>query len=467
MNTKRRTLWNSANALRNRLRHLASQKTGQRTTQTTTQGGAAAWIDAFLERLALSDLVRLFHDWPVWAGGNQTPPGSGWRTWLLLGGRGAGKTRAGAEWSRAIASGDNHFAGSSGGRLALIGQTYSDARAVMVEGESGILAVHEKRNRPVWNPSLRQLTFANGAIAQLYSAADPESLRGAQFGAAWTDELAKWRHLQECWDMLQFCMRLGGDPRIVATTTPKPLAFFRRLIGEETTAVTRTATDDNAHNLAAGFLAFLRGEYGGTRLGRQELDGEIVEDNDNALWRRSDIEGLRCEPPKTLKRILVAVDPPATSGRHSDACGIVATGLGEDGICYVLADRTLQQAKPSDWANAAIALYHALGADAVVAETNQGGEMVRSVVNLTDASVAVREVRAARAKWLRAEPVALLYERGLVRHAGRFPQLEDEMCAFGHDGLSNGHSPDRVDALVWAVSELMLGRAGRPQIRSA
>lgn len=421
----------------------------------------------FLQTLTHSDLSRLFLDWPVWAGANQRPPLTNWRTWLLIGGRGAGKTRAGAQWIKALAGADPHFAGHSGGRLALVGETYGDARAVMVEGESGILAIHDRGERPHWSPSLRRLTWDNGVIGQLFSANDPEGLRGAQFGAAWCDEIAKWRHVDETWNMLQFCLRLGPDPRVLATTTPKPLPLLRRLIGDPVTAVTRTPTSDNRHNLAPGFLSFLEGEYGGTRLGRQELDAEIIEDREDALWKRVALERARCPAPAELARIVVAIDPPASSSSNSDACGIVAAGLGNDGKCYVLADRTIVQASPARWAAAAAGLYHSLGADTIIAETNQGGEMVRTVIAMTDPTVAVRDVRARRGKWLRAEPVALLYERGQVLHAGRFAELEDQMCAFGFDGLAHGASPDRVDALVWAVTDLMLTRKGQPRIRPA
>lgn len=422
----------------------------------------------FLETLSPDELHRLHGDWPVFANLAQRPPLDQWRTWLLLGGRGGGKTWAGAHWLKSLIARDPHIAGDAAGRVALVGETFADARAVMVEGESGLLAVHGRAERPQWNPSKRELLWRDGTIGQVFSASDPEGLRGSQFGAAWCDEVGKWEHPDETWDMLQFCLRLGRDPRRVATTTPRPLALLRRLIADPATQVTRAKSSDNRGHLAPGFLDYLNDRYGGTRLGRQELDGEIVEDREDALWRRSMIEAARLEPagrvaPEDLERIVVAVDPPAGSGPHAAACGIVAAGRDRQGRCLVLADRSVQPATPLKWSMAAIALYRALEADCIVAEVNQGGDMVKSMIHNVDPSVPVRAVRASRGKWLRAEPVALLYERGLVRHAGRFAELEDEMCAVTRDGKAEGHSPDRVDALVWAVSELML--IGRPEPR--
>lgn len=421
---------------------------------------------SFLARLETREIAFLnLHEWPVFALQPQRPPLKDWRTWLLLGGRGAGKTRAGAEWLKAIVGRDRHYSGDAAGRVAIIGETYSDARAVMIEGESGLLALYPRGERPTWNPSRRQLVWRDGTIGQVYSASDPEGLRGSQFGAAWLDELAKWRHLEETWDMMQFCLRLGKSPRQMATTTPKPLPLLKRLLADPETAVTRSGTRDNAAHLAPGFLDYLTSRYGGTRLGRQELDGEIVEDIENALWQRSVIENNRCTYPSTLDRIVVAVDPPATSHSASAACGIVGAGRDGNGKCYVLADKTIEKAPPIKWARTAISLFESLEADAIIAEVNQGGEMVKSVIHSVDPTVPVRPVHATRGKWLRAEPVAVLYERGLVSHAGAFPKLEDQMCAFGIDGLASGKSPDRLDALVWAISSLALAAHSNPRIR--
>lgn len=415
----------------------------------------------------LSDAAwaRLRDDWLVWARADQLPPESDWTTWLVLGGRGAGKTRAGAEWVKGLALGRPPFAAAPAGRIALVGETLADVRDVMIEGVSGLLRIHRKAERPSWRPSLRRLEWPNGAVAQVFSSEDPESLRGPQFDAAWADEVAKWRHAEAVWDMLQFGLRLGDRPRQVATTTPRPVPLLKRLIADPGTAVTRASTGANAFNLAPRFLDAIVGRYQGTRLGRQELDGELIEDREDALWRREEIERLRIERAPVLKRIVVAVDPPASSGAKADACGIVAAGRDENGMAYVLADQSFRSGRPTDWAARAIGLYHALEADALVAEVNQGGDMVAAVVREVDATVPVRPVRATRGKWLRAEPVAALYAQGRVRHAGTFPALEDELCDFGPEGLAGGRSPDRLDALVWALTVLMLESRGRPKVR--
>lgn len=406
-------------------------------------------------------------DWPIWARENQLPPMGDWRTWLLMGGRGAGKTRAGAEWLRAIVKADKHFLGDAGGRIALVGETYQDVRSVMIEGESGLLAVHPDHEKPNWIPSRRRLEWPNGVIGQVFSANDPDGLRGNQFGAVWSDELAKWPYLDATWDMLQFCLRLGNNPRQLVTTTPRPLALLKKMLVDETTVVTRSSTIDNKGNLAPGFVGFVTSEYGGTRLGRQEINGEIIDDREDALWRRAQLENLRVRNNPPLKRIIVAVDPPATSTANADACGIVGAGKDSEGICYVLADETLHNATPQMWAKKVVELYNRLGADAVVAEVNQGGEMVETILSMVDSTIAVRPVRATRGKWVRAEPVAMLYARGSVRHVGSFAKLEDQMCDFGPDGLSQGRSPDRLDALVWALHELALKQQSVPRIKPA
>ncbi|MEW5421400.1 DNA-packaging protein [Amorphus sp. 3PC139-8] len=394
----------------------------------------------------------------------QLPPLGDWTVWLILGGRGAGKTRAGAEWVKGLALGKSGFAPAPVGRIALVGETLIDARAVMVEGVSGLLAVHDKDERPTWQPSRRRLEWKNGAVAELYSAEDPESLRGPQFAAAWADELAKWRQAEAAWDMLQFALRLGDRPRQAVTTTPRPIPLLARLMEAPATAVARMPTRDNAGNLAPGFLEAVVGRYRGTRLGRQELDGEILADREDALWNRDAVERARVDQAPALARIVVAVDPPASGGRTS-VCGIVAAGLGADGLGYVVADDTVSAAAPDVWAARAVATYRRLEADALIAEINQGGDMVAAVIRQVDSTVPVRSVRASRGKWLRAEPVATLYAQGRVRHAGAFPKLEDELCGFGPDGTSGGRSPDRLDALVWALTELMLSPGGRPAIR--
>jgi phage terminase large subunit-like protein len=437
-------------------------------------------VERFVAALSAEEAEFLQHDWQLWARDDQLPPPlsqsgapsataswttSPWTTWLILGGRGAGKTRAGAEWVRGLALGRPPFASAPVGRIALVGEALQDARAVMVDGPSGLLAIHPPGERPAYNASRRELTWPNGAVAQLFSADDPESLRGPQFGAAWADELAKWRYADAAWDMLQFCLRLGDAPRQAVTTTPRPIPLLKRLLADPRTAVSRARTEANAANLAPSFLSAVVGRYQGTRLGRQELDGELIEDRPDALWRRDAIEAARVETAPPLARIVVAVDPPVTSGPRADACGIVACGRAGDGRAFVLADATTQGTRPLDWARTAVRLYDSLDADCIVAEVNQGGELVAQMLRQVSPGAPVRMVRATRGKYLRAEPVAALYERGLVAHAGVWPELEDQMCDFGPDGLSDKRSPDRLDALVWALTELMLGDSREPRIR--
>ena len=398
----------------------------------------------YLIALTPDETTELNFYWDVFGRGHQRPPPGDWTTWLLLGGRGSGKTRAGAEWVKQLA-----LSGTKQGPIALIGETEHDAREVMVEGVSGLLAVHESFNRPTWIPSRRRLEWSSGAVAQVFSAEDPESLRGPQFAAAWCDELAKWRHAEARFDMLQFGLRLGERPRQVITTTPRPIALIKRLIADPKTKLTRAATVENAMHLAPAFLgAVVEDRYAGTKLGRQELDGEIVDERAGAPWSRASIEDCRVGEAPQLSRIVVAVDPPASSTKRADSCGLVAAGRGENGIIYVLADESTQGLSPSAWSRRAIALWRRLSADALVAEVNQGGDMVRAVIGEADPNVPVMAVRAMKGKWLRAEPVSQQYEQGKVKHVGTFPALEDEMCDFGLDGLSAGRSPDRLDALV-------------------
>ncbi len=420
----------------------------------------------FLESLSNEDVVRLKYLWPVRAGHKQYAVPDKWTNWLMLGGRGAGKTRAGAEWVRGMMSGDKMYTPSPIGRMALVGETYAAVRDVMIEGQSGILAVHPNRERPNWISSKRQLIWPNGAVAQVFTSEEPDGLRGPQFGAAWCDELAKWNNAEETWNMLQFALRLGDYPRQVITTTPRPIALLKKIIKDSRTLMSHSATRDNRKNLAAGFLERIVGEFEGTRLGRQELDGELIEDRDDALWKRDDLELLRVDEPPELQRIVVAIDPPISATKKSDACGIVVAGIGVDGLSYVLEDLTISMASPFSWASRAVAAYHRWHADAVVAETNQGGDMVETILHSIDASLPVKQVKATRGKWLRAEPVAALYERGRVHHAGCFSELEDQMCDFGPNGLSSGRSPDRLDALVWALTELSLNRQSQPKVRS-
>lgn len=414
-----------------------------------------------------AELTRLAHDWPLWARPDQLPPQEDtWTVWLLLGGRGAGKTRAGAEWVRGMALGLPPFAAAPVERIALIGQTAQDARAVMVEGVSGLLSVHPDRERPRYEKSRRRLIWPNGAIGELFSAEEPDSLRGPQFGAAWSDELAKWRYAQEAWDMLQFAMRLGARPRQIVTTTPRPIPLIKELLASPRTVTSRMRTRDNEANLAATFLQNIVDKYQGTRLGRQELDGEMLDDRPDALWSRAGLDAVRVRAVPELLRTVVAIDPPASSSAKADACGIIAAGLGADGRAYVLRDATVQGMGPLAWARRAVHAFHAAQADRVIVEVNQGGEMAEAVLRQIDAHLPIRAVRARRGKWSRAEPVAALYEQGRVSHVGALAELEDEMCDFGTDGLSSGKSPDRVDALVWALTALMLdGSKSEPRVR--
>jgi phage terminase large subunit-like protein len=422
-----------------------------------------------LESADEAELRALSEAWDIFSHDHQLPPALGnngepWTIWLLIGGRGAGKTRAGAEWIKRAALAPKEE-GETERRIALIGETEHEVREVMVEGVSGILAVHAHDARPLWTPSRRRLEWDNGAIAQAFSAEDPESLRGPQFSAAWADELAKWRHAEATFDMLQFGLRLGARPRQVITTTPRPIALLKRLMADPAAAVTHAATRANAFHLSPAFIDTVVKRYDGTRLGRQELDGEIIEDRADALWSRALIERCRVSEAPDLQRIVVAIDPPASSSKSADACGLVAAGRAENGVCYVIADETMSGLSPAGWASRAIALWRRLQADALVVEVNQGGDMVKSVIREADGEVPVIAVRATRGKWLRAEPIAALYEQDKVKHAGLFPALEDEMCDFGLDGLSSGRSPDRLDALVWALTHLTHGARVGPRVR--
>jgi phage terminase large subunit-like protein len=365
-----------------------------------------------------------------------------------------------------MALGRRPFASEPAGRIALVGQTLKDVREVMVEGVSGLMGVHAWHERPRHEVSRRRLVWDNGTVAELFSAEEPDSLRGPQFAAAWADELAKWRYPQAAWDMLQFALRIGPSPRQTVTTTPRPIPLIKALVDSPATRLSRATTAMNAINLAPGFLDTVVAAYAGTRLGRQELDAEILDDRPDALWSRATIEEARVARTPRLARVVVAVDPPAASSQGADACGIVAAGLGADGRAYVLADETAAGLKPTAWARRAIALYERLSADRLVVEINQGGEMAETVLRQVEPMLAISAVRASRGKWTRAEPVAALYEQGRVAHAGSFPELEDEMCDFGTDGLSSGRSPDRVDALVWALTALMLTpRHANPRVR--
>ena len=392
-------------------------------------------------------LLQRFHDWiGNWARADQCPPQFSdpqWLVWLILAGRGSGKTRAGAEWVRMRVFGRWPEGAEPARRIALVGPTLGEARSVMVEGVSGLLSIHPDYERPDFEPSLRRLIWPNGAVAQLFSAEEPDSLRGPQFDTAWCDEAAKWRYGLETWRMLQFGMRLGACPRQVVTTTPRPGPLLKELMSARTTCVTRARTQDNADFLSVPFLDAIVAQYEGTRLGRQELDAEILEDNPHAFWQRDQIDRCRVDKTPELRRVVVAIDPPATSAPGSSSCGIVCAGLDSTGRGIVLEDATLDQARPLEWAREAIRLYEKHEADRLVAEVNQGGEMVETVLRQIEASIPVRKVRATRGKQVRAEPVAALYEQGRVSHLGALPQLK-----WGVGGYVGGRSLEKIAGAV-------------------
>lgn len=417
-------------------------------------------MKAALASLTDDECEALLHDWRFLARPQQLAPEGDWHNWLILAGRGFGKTRTGAEWVREQVK-------SGVMRVGLIAPTASDARDVMVEGESGLLAVcwegdrapnGEPLGRPAYEPSKRRLTWQNGAVATMFSAEEPERLRGPQHEVLWCDELAAWKYLRETWDMAMFGLRLGSNPRTCITTTPKPSAVLREIIKDERTAVTRGSTFDNAGNLAPTFLRAIRDKYEGTRLGRQELNAELLDDVPGALWTRDMIDAARKNVVvPDMQRIVVAIDPSGTAGESDDgdSIGIVVAGKGVDGLGYILADRSCKLS-PDGWGRRAVAAYHEFGADRIIAERNYGGAMVEHVIKTVDKNVAYTEVVASRGKVVRAEPIAALYEQGRVKHHGDLDLLEDQMCAMTGTGYLGDGSPDRVDAGVWALTELML-----------
>lgn len=409
--------------------------------------GASAQLA--LASLTDREAIELAYHWPSQARPSQLAPGGDWRTWLVLAGRGFGKTRTGAEWIRdRIESGRCH-------RLAVVAPTAADARDVAVEGESGILAICHPDRRPVYEPSKRRLTWPTGAMATLYSADEPDRLRGPQHDGAWCDELAAWRYGQEAWDMLMMGLRLGADPRAVVTTTPRPTKQIKALLADPTTHVTRGSTYDNRANLPAAFLAQILSRYEGTRLGRQELHAEILEDVEGALWTHALIDSHRVSEAPELRRIVVAIDPAVTATEGSDETGIVVAGVGADGHGYVLADASGRYT-PLMWARKALTLYELHRADRIVAETNNGGDLVEINLRTVQQQVPLKRVHASRGKVTRAEPIAALYEQGRVHHVGILGQLEDQLTSW----VPGNGSPDRLDALVWALSDLMLTSRG-------
>ena len=431
-----------------------------------------AW-EQFLSELDEGMICALPYLFEFWAMEHQLPPEGDWRTWIIMGGRGAGKTRAGAEWVRAQVEGARPMDKGAAARVALVGETYDQVRDVMIRGDSGILACSPPDRRPVWKASERKLIWPNGAEAQAFSASDPEALRGPQFDAAWVDELAKWKKAGDTWDMLQFALRLGQKPQVCVTTTPRNVGVLKRLVEAPSTVMTLAPTEANRANLADSFLEEVRSRYAGTRLGRQELDGILMADAEGALWTAQSLDRAQCKAVPDLDRVVVALDPAVTRGVSADECGIVVAGVKmqgppQDWIAYVLADCTVQGKGPSGWARAAIEAMDEFDAERLVAEVNQGGMLVEEVIRQIDPMVPYKAVHAARGKSARAEPVAALYERGRVRHVQGLAQLEEQMCQMTVHGFEGDGSPDRLDALVWAIHELMIAPAAnyrRPRIR--
>ena len=406
----------------------------------------------YLESLTDEAAAYLQYDWDLWGRPDQFAPEGNWLTWLILAGRGWGKTRTGAEWVRAQV-----LAGKQ--RIALIAETQKDLEQVMIEGDSGLLSIFPAHQRPEYKKKPVELTFHTGAKALGYNATEPDQLRGPQFDAAWCDELAKWKYARDTWDMLQFGLRLGNDPRQCVTTTPRGISIIREIATAPDTAVTRGRTMDNASNLAPSFLRVVTAKYAGTRLGRQELNAEILDDIPGAIWRREWIDKARVDAAPQLKRKVVAVDPAITSDQTSDdpgTHGICCAGVGTDGRGYVVADRSMQ-GTPMEWAAAVVSLYDDEQADQVVIEINQGGDMVESTLRAVRPNLPIRRVRASRGKHIRAEPVAALYEQGKISHVGSLPDLEDQMCMFTNEGYQGEGSPDRTDSRGWALTELFRG----------
>jgi phage terminase large subunit-like protein len=423
------------------------------------------WIDRAVDLVNLDGDIRarlfdeltplecalLFHDWTFWSRPDQATPPGDWIIWLILAGRGAGKTRAGAEAVRAWAQ--------TYPIVNLIGPTLADAREIMVKGESGILACCRRDERPRFLAADLRLEWPNGAVSALFSAEEPDRLRGKQHMKLWCDELAAWRE-PGAFDQAMLGLRLGNRPQAIVTTTPRPSKIIKALVNGKDTIVTRGSTFDNKPHLARAFIERITARYQGRAIGRQELLAEIVEESPGALWTRALIERQRVQPeaaPREFAEIVVAVDPPARSGSKSDECGLIVAAKAENGLFYVLADLTSQGETPGAWGARVGAAFRGFKANRVVAEVNNGGDMVAEVLRQSEPNLPVRAVHATRGKFLRAEPIAAAYERGLVFHVGAFGKLEDQMCALtpDFDRRAAGFSPDRADALVWALADLI------------
>lgn len=396
---------------------------------------------------SLTDQEKMFllNSWELKARDKQLEPlEREWHTWLILAGRGWGKSLTGANMVRSYVESGRAM------RIGLIAQTSADARDVMIDGKSGILAVSPDENRPLYEPSKRRLTWSNGAIATSFSAEEPESLRGYEFDFIWCDELAKWKYPEYTWDMMKFALRGGKNPRVIVTTTPKPIQLVKDLVKDPHTYITTGSTFENVA-LPDAFIQHIKDKYEGTRLGKQELYAEILMDNQNALWKRADIENYRVIKAPDLKRIVVAIDPSTTNNANSDETGIIVAGIDENDHAYILEDLSLKTS-PQQWAKVAVSAYHKYKADKIIAEANQGGDMIEQVLKTVDENIPFKKVHASRGKITRAEPIASKYEQGKVHHVGFFAELEDQLCEW-EQGMK---SPDRLDALVWSLTELML-----------
>ena len=436
------------------------------------RGLPASKVKEVMSALGQKKAEELHFTWEFWARPNQLEPeGNHWNTWMVNAGRGFGKTRSGVEWVR-----ENVKRGIK--RIAAVASTNSDIERVMVKGESGFLSVcwkgdktyaGKKMGLPEWSPTKRTLTWENGAQVQFFSAEEPERLRGPQFELAWCDETAAWNKDVDTWSMLQFCMRLGRHPRIMVTTTPKPTKLIRQILKDPKTVVTTGSTFDNASNLADTYLTAVKEQYEGTRLGRQELYAEVLEEAQGALWTTDMLDSctIKHEALPDLTRIVVALDPAVTANKESDMTGIVVAGIDVNGICYVLGDYT-DRLSPQGWASKAIQLYHHYEADRIVAEVNQGGDMVKTTIHGEDETVPYKAVRASKGKYARAEPISALYERGLVKHVSNPPdgaslnELETQMRTW--EPLGSIGSPDRLDAMVWALTDLALNGYAKPKL---
>lgn len=408
-------------------------------------------------QLSCQEAKRLLEDWRFLARDEQRPPDGAWRTWVFLGGRGAGKTRAGAEWVAGRAR-----SGLSQ-RIALIAPTMHDAREIMIEGPSGILSLNGER--PVFEVSRRRLRWRNGAVAEFFSAEDPHALRGPQFDAAWCDELCYWKDPDEALNTLAHALRLGRAPPMLVTTTPRPVDALKHLLAAPDTVTTHSGTLDNRANLSPEFVAALRERWTGSVRERQELLGELIDDPEGAMWTRAMVAAAREGAWRQAERVIVAIDPPVGVGAGANACGVIAAGSYQDGAerrAVVLADGSTQGLAPHLWAERAVVLARAVGASEIVAEANNGGELVRAVLALAAPDLPIRLVHARMNKVQRAGPVVTYYAQGRVKHAAHFAELEDEMCAFGAPDFKG--SPDRLDALVWALTDLLGGGDG-PQLR--